>query len=523
MHSQDLINEMITVVISTRKTEEDYLKRIRESAGVDVQILCYENNREYSLTQLYNRGLDEAKNDIVVFMHDDLILEKNSRWGLKLQKAFDTYPFGILGKAGTTIMRESAKWWEDAGSMVGKVYHQAFHPKQQKIVKWASEYSFNISNNIIPVVAVDGLFFAVHKGRIKKRFDETIEGFHMYDIDFCLNNHLEGVKIGVVFDFDITHKSIGETNQEWEMNRVKVSQKYAGRLPTNVGVELFYDAKEVKLKKKKENQPWVSVVVPTKGKVELITQLLESICDKTTYTNYEVIIADTGSTDDEKKQIKQLILYHDAMTINNQWKKSMIVRLVEYDYYNFAKINNDVVRNHLNPKSELVVFCNNDIVFINDCLTLMVQTYLENRPTCGTIGARLHFQDNLLQHAGIFIGRTKKTRHIRAGHIGYKTGYQYKNQPYQVIGNTAALMLVSRTLFNKIGGFNETYDGCFEDVELNLEMLVRNCKNILCGNAVAYHLESQTRDGSILQTDYDKLTEYANKHSDAIDRYVIEI
>lgn len=501
---------MITVVISTRKTNEEYLKKLKESAGVDLQILCYENNLQYSLTELYNRGLDEATNDVVVFMHDDLILEKNSKWGARLQNAFDTTDYGILGKAGTTSIMGTAKWWEDAGSMVGKVYHQQFHPKQQKNVKWASEYSFNINNNIIPVVVVDGLLFAIHKQRIKQRFDENIKGFHLYDVDFCLANHFEGVRIGVVFDFDVTHLSIGKTNQEWETNREQVANKYAGRIPTNVNIELFYDLKDVKLKK---NLPLVSMVTPTKGNTHLIYNLINSINDHVKYSNYEIVIADTGSTPEEKDELRKLISQFPLMRI----------RMVEYDYYNFAKINNDVVRNHLDPKSELIIFCNNDIVFVNDCISHMVNTYLENKHTVGTVGARLHFQDNTIQHAGIFLGRTKKTRHLRAGHIGYRSGYQYKNQDYQVIGNTAALMLVSKTLFDKVGGFNEAYKGCFEDVELNLALLTRNCKNILSGKAVAYHLESQTRDGSIAQCDYDLLTEFSNKNLEKLERFIVEI
>jgi GT2 family glycosyltransferase len=503
---------MITAVISTRKRDQEYLNHLKETAGVEVLFLCYENNREFSLTQLYQRGLETAKTDIVVFLHDDLIFPKNANWGAKLVKAFETTDYGILGKAGTIHFPKSAKWWEDANAMVGKVHHQAMHPKHQKIVRWASEYSFNIDNNVCPTVIVDGLMFAVHKQRIKHGFDTEIPGFHFYEIDFCLQNYLAGVKIGVVFDFDVTHKSIGETNQEWEINRARIQQKYAGKTPLRADIQLFVDEGPVKIKKK--NLPLVSVIVPTKGNVNLVENLLVSMYEKVTYPSYEVIIADTGSSEEEKK------------ALHNVFRKVIPfvdVKMVEYDYYNFGKINNEVVKNHISPKSELIVFCNNDIQFVNDCISRMVKTYQENKNICGTIGARLHFHDNSIQHAGIFIGRTKQTKHLRAGHIGYKSGYQYKNRVYEVVGNTAALLMVSKSLFLKIGGFNENYAGCFEDVELNLEMLVRRYKNFLCGDAVAYHLESQTRDGSIAQVDYDRLTEFNNKHFEKISPYILEI
>jgi GT2 family glycosyltransferase len=376
-------------------------------------------------------------------------------------------------------------------------------------VKWLSEYSGNFGENIVPVTVVDGLIFGVNKQKIKARFDETIKGFHMYDIDFCIANFLGGVKIGVLFNFNITHKSIGQTNQEWETNRYQVANKYDGKLPLSVDPVLFAEKRNVKIKK----QPFVSIIIPTKGKVELVYNLLTSI-KKTSYQNYEVIIADTGSIEKEKNSLKEMIM--DMATI-----KEINVRMVEYDYYHFAKINNDVVKNHLDPRSELVMFCNNDVVFVNDCLSLMVDTYLKNRHTCGTVGARLHFENNKVQHAGIFITKTKD-HGLSAGHVGYNTPYQYQNKTYTVVGNTAALLLISKNLFEKLGGFNELYAHCFEDVELNLQALIRRCTNYMCGEAVAYHLESQTREPGIGMEDLEKLNLFMNNNMDKLAKYLIE-
>jgi GT2 family glycosyltransferase len=510
---------MISVVISTRKTDDAYLKRIKETAGTEVEILCYENNNQYSLTEIYNRGLKESQNEVVVFMHDDLLFEKEAKWGIKLYEALMTTDYGILGKAGTTHMMETAKWWEDHMTMVGRVWHQQLHPKTGKLVKWPSEYSGYFTNRITPVVAVDGLIFAVHKGRIKASFDESIKGFHLYEIDFCLANFLEGVKIGVVFNFDVTHKSIGQTNQEWENNRQQVAKKYEGKLPLKTDPVLFVDKKEVKIKK----QPFVSVIVPTKGKMELVSNLIGSINANVSYENYEVIIADTGSTPEEKKDLQSIIAYADSAYAGmGEWKSQVKVRMVEYDYYNFAKINNDVVNNHLNPKTELIVFCNNDIVFQNDCISLMVDTYLKHRHTCGTIGARLHFPDNQIQHAGIFVSRDKDKK-LQVGHIGYKTGYQYHNKTYNVIGSTAALLMVSKTIFDKVGGFNEAYIQCFEDVELNLELAKRRCKNYICGEAVALHYESQSREPHVIPEDMNQLSQYVDANYDKLVNYLTEL
>jgi hypothetical protein len=81
------------------------------------------------------------------------------------------------------------------------------------------------------VVCVDGLFFMVHKQRIKEKFDTDFKGFHFYDIPFCISNYKAGVKIGLTTKFDVVHKSIGETNEQWENNKAQFELKYKDVLP----------------------------------------------------------------------------------------------------------------------------------------------------------------------------------------------------------------------------------------------------------------------------------------------------
>jgi hypothetical protein len=77
----------------------------------------------------------------------------------------------------------------------------------------------------------------VDKEKIKCDFDEKVEGFHFYEIDFCFRNYLEGVKIGVTSDIDVTHLSIGQTNEKWEENRKIFAEKYKDNLPAKVKKE----------------------------------------------------------------------------------------------------------------------------------------------------------------------------------------------------------------------------------------------------------------------------------------------
>jgi len=130
--------------------------------------------------------------------------------------------------AGTTNMPASGQWWEDRRKMVGIVNHE--HEGK----KWVSKYADDLNNNIKQTIMVDGLFFAVSKERIKSNFVEEFQGFHFYDVAFCFENHLKGVKIGVITNIRITHKSIGQTNQQWEDNKQLFASKYSESLPAKV-------------------------------------------------------------------------------------------------------------------------------------------------------------------------------------------------------------------------------------------------------------------------------------------------
>lgn len=222
---------MITVGYSTRSPKPEFIEYLKKSSGFKkINVIEKINNGEKSLSQVYNEILDESKTDIVVLCHDDIYFDTSS-WYNKLMKHFDKTDYGILGVAGTSSIPKSGKWWEERKKMVGIVNHE--HNGK----KWESKYSNSFQNSICQTIIVDGLFIAVSKSRIKKKFNEEFEGFHFYDIPFCLENHIEGVKVGVITNIRITHKSIGQTNQQWEDNRKLFEKKYAEYLPLKLPID----------------------------------------------------------------------------------------------------------------------------------------------------------------------------------------------------------------------------------------------------------------------------------------------
>lgn len=465
---------MITVIYSTHKDKEyneGFKNHLKSTSGLrDIEILEFENFGQYSLSNRYNKGIEMSNNDIVVCCHNDIKLSKN--WGKKLLKDFNDNPeFSIIGKAGTSYFSESGIYWEKMSStMVGRVSHQ---PPGQK--KWSSKYSTKI-NEIVPVISIDGLFISFNKTKVNHFFDESYGKFHFYDHGFCLPNYLDGIKIGVTFSFEITHESVGRPNEEFFQSKDEFVKKYSENLPIDLKPEKIY----VPIIKRKpiKNIGKVAVVIPTKGNTELLFQTIESFFDKCDSNYFDIFIADTGSEEEDLTLIKEFV------------GKCNNIILIEYNYYNFGKINNDVVNNYVGGEYEFILFSNNDIKVLNDVIYGMLKVFKENK-RAGTVGCRLHFEDNTVQHDGILL--YLKDGKVMITHKNLKNYYKYSISENESIGNTGGLMMIRTNLFKSVGGFNEEYITCFEDVELNLTLLIKGFKNITCGNLVAYHYESQTR------------------------------
>ena len=468
--NSNLMKNNIVVIFSSHLSEEEnqkFINHINDTIGVTHNVVCYTNYNQYSLTEVYNKAIDEYsdENVIIVFCHPDIII-KTKNWGKILLSKFNNTNFNIIGVAGSTFMPESGTWWEDRSKMCGIVEHT------NGLTTWISEYSKEIPS-VKEVVVIDGLFMAIDCNNIIHKFDENYKGFHFYEISMVVPNYLDGCDIGVTTSIRILHKSVGQTNQEWENNRIKFANQWRDELPITIPPQ--YNEINIKLITK----PKVTVIIPTKNNLKYLRNNIWSWKDIVKYENYEIIIADTGS---------------DINTINqyNEFLSDKI-KLVRYNYYNFGKINNDVVKNHVSDDTELVLFCNDDILLLNDVLSRCVEIYNDNKENVGTIGIRLHYGDASIQHNGITI--IKDGDNIRLSHQDIRKTEKYQTTiNYNSQGNTGGFMLIRKNIFDSYDGFNENYIECLEDVELNLKCKHQGLKHITVSDAVAYHYESISRN-----------------------------
>ena len=236
--------------------------------------------------------------------------------------------------------------------------------------------------------------------------------------------------------------------------------------------DVYYDIESEKL---------VSIIIPTKNGYKDVQRCVSSIIEKTTYKNYEIIMADNGSTDPKMHE-----LYAE---FEQQLPGRFFVESIDIPF-NFSTINNRAAKK---AHGEYLLFLNNDTeVITENWLTLMVSFAQQERIGC--VGAKLLYPNNTVQHAGVILGLGGVAGH---GHYGYPhgdLGYFGRlaiNVNYSAV--TAACLLMKKADFDAVGGFEEAFTVAFNDVDLCLKVQALGRDNVWLREAELYHFESQTR------------------------------
>jgi O-antigen biosynthesis protein len=229
-----------------------------------------------------------------------------------------------------------------------------------------------------------------------------------------------------------------------------------------------------------DQSPLVSVLIPTKDRVKLLSQCLASIERLTSYARYEIIILDNGSVLGDTKN------YLDR--IARKW------RVVPCSGpFNFSAINNYGVSE---AKGDHLLFLNDDTEVIEkEWLTVMVEQL--SRPGVGVVGAKLLYLNGRIQHAGVVLGvrgmAAHAFRHTDNKDWGYH-GLAHLTRNCSAV--TAACMLVSKGVFEKVHGFDERLAVEFNDVDLCLRIQQQGYRIVYTPDAILYHYENATRRGT---------------------------
>ena len=214
-----------------------------------------------------------------------------------------------------------------------------------------------------------------------------------------------------------------------------------------------------------------------KDQVESLDKCLESI-EKSSYKNYEIIIVENNSTEDET------FAYYKKI-------ESDKIRIVYWsDEFNYSAINNFGVKH---ARGDYLLLLNNDVeVITTDWLEELTANC--QRKDVGIVGARLYYPDDTIQHAGIVIGIGGVAGALFVGMPRMFTGYLHKAAIQQDLSAvTAACMMVKRSVYEELGGLEEELKVAFNDVDFCLRAREKGYLVVYDPNVELYHFESKSR------------------------------
>lgn len=226
-------------------------------------------------------------------------------------------------------------------------------------------------------------------------------------------------------------------------------------------------------------QPLASIIIPSKDNTKMLKRLLDSVFAKISYENYEIVIVENNSTEDETFDFYNKI---EAEHSN--------LRVVHYDGpFNFAAICNFGASQ---AKGDYYLFLNNDMEVISPNLIELLLGPLQ-REEIAVVGADLLFPDDTIQHAGVTIcdnGPVHLYSRVPSDFYGY---FGILTEKRDVLAVTGACLMVSRADFDSIGGFDEGYVVEFNDVDFCLRLREKGRSIIIEPQAKLYHYESVSR------------------------------
>lgn len=228
-------------------------------------------------------------------------------------------------------------------------------------------------------------------------------------------------------------------------------------------------------------QKHLAIVILTKDNPKLLETCLNSIANHTITTSYKIYICDTGSDE---------TVLNINMTMARKLFDEHSCKMFLLDKYNFGQNNNEMLMNHV--LEEWVLLCNDDIELKTNCIDEMYN-WATSHDHVGTVGCQLRFPDGTIQHAGQ-IAYKDKTGLLQCSHRGYGLDSELTYFGVEkVVGNTAALMLTNRQAFIDLGGFDEMFEECWEDIQLNMRYILEGYDNWYLDHVYAIHRESSTR------------------------------
>lgn len=253
-------------------------------------------------------------------------------------------------------------------------------------------------------------------------------------------------------------------------------------------------------------KPLISIVIPNKDHIEDLQKIMNSIDDKSTYRNYEFVIVENNSTEPE------------TFEFYKELEKRADVQVLYYEGgFNYSKINNFGVTK---ANGEYILLLNNDTELITpNALEEMLHICM--REEVGIVGAKLCYDDDTIQHAGVVLGYGGIAGHTFIGSSRYDTGYMNRIvcvQDYSAV--TAACLMTKKSVFEAVNGLSEDFVVALNDIDYCMKVRTLGKLVVYTPYAELYHYESKSRG---LEDTPEKVERFNTESKKFIDKWNTEL
>lgn len=336
------------------------------------------------------------------------------------------------------------------------------------------------SNNYITHFFVVRTRLAREAGGFRREFD----GAQDYDFIFrCTEEAKKVLHVPEVLYHWRTHKASTADNPASKMYAFEAGKRaieaHLARCGQEGTVSLRKDLGFYRVEYPVQGEPLVSILIPNRDQKETLEKCLNSIWEKSTYNNYEILIVENNSSSPEIFDYYREIEKRPGVRILT-WKEG----------FNYSAINNFGEKS---AAGDYLLFLNNDVEVINP---RWIEELLGNcqRKEVGIVGAKLYYPDDTIQHAGTVIGIGGIAGHAFLNMPRSRTGYLHKaSLQMDLSAVTAACMMMKRQVFKQLGGFEERLSVAFNDVDLCLRTVQAGYLVVYNPEVELYHYESKSR------------------------------
>ena len=261
---------------------------------------------------------------------------------------------------------------------------------------------------------------------------------------------------------------------------------------------VFYDAgKDVfRTSLLVRGNPKVSILIPNKDHLEDLRKCIASICTRSSWKNYEILIIENNSEKEEtfryydeleKDCLKARILYYTERPV---FENGKIRERKNGKGFNYPLINDFGVQH---AEGEYLLLLNNDTEVITKDWMEKMLGFCQREDT-GIVGVKLYYPDDTIQHAGVIVGLSGGAEHMGAREPRNRAGYMKRYAATQNLSAvTAACMMIKKTVYEEVGGMDPEFAVAFNDVDFCLRVGKAGYRIVYDADVELYHYESKSR------------------------------